>query len=448
MATSATSVHDVAQTRSIELREIHPASPNLDSSASKPDAVSETVIDTPAESRQKRNKGRLHYATLCWFMFLAGWNDGTAGPLIPRMQTVYHANYTIVSLIFVCACFGFLSGAFANIVLTPKLGFGKLMILGSLCQVTAYSLQAPGLPFPVFVIAYMINGVGLAFQDAQANGYVACYKRNPETKMALFHAVYGAGALCSPLVATRFAYIPHWSFHYLTSLGLALLNTVFLFLVFKLRTQDECLAEIGESAGESGSSQHSALRQVLTLRNVHLLALFILVYVGVEFTLGGWIVTYVIEMRGGGETAGYISSGFFGGLTVGRLALLWVNKLVGERRVLFFYALLAIGLEVIVWRVPSLVGNGVAVSLVGVLLGPMYPIVMNHSSRILPPWLLTGCIGWIAGFGQAGTALFPFITGAMASSVGISSLQPLLVAMMSFMIILWAIVPGEKPKLQ
>ena len=77
------------------------------------------------------------------------------------------------------------------------------------------------------------------------------------------------------------------------------------------------------------------------------------------------------------------------------------------------------------WFVPSLIGDAVAVSLVGVLLGPFYPITMNYAGRILPRWLLTGCIGWIAGFGQAGSAVLPFITGALASTVGIKSLQPL-----------------------
>ena len=27
----------------------------------------------------------------------------------------------------------------------------------------------------------------------------------------------------------------------------------------------------------------------------------------------GWIVTYVVDLRGGGPSSGYISSGFFGG---------------------------------------------------------------------------------------------------------------------------------------
>ncbi len=82
-------------------------------------------------------------------------------------------------------------------------------------------------------------------------------------------------------------------------------------------------------------------------------------------------------------------------------------------------------LELVVWLVPSLIGGAVAVSFVGVLLGPIYPIVMNHAGRVLPPWLLTGSIGWIAGFGQAGSAVLPFMTGAIASRTGIKSLQPL-----------------------
>lgn len=39
---------------------------------------------------------------------------------------------------------------------------------------------------------------------------------------------------------------------------------------------------------------------------------------------------------------------------------------------------------------PSLIGGGVAISIIGILLGPMYPIAMNHTARILPGWLLTG----------------------------------------------------------
>ena len=52
---------------------------------------------------------------------------------------------------------------------------------------------------------------------------------------------------------------------------------------------------------------------------------------------------------------------------------------------------------------------------------------MRHATKILPPYLLTGCLGWIAGFGQAGAAFIPFLTGAIASRSGIESLQPMYV---------------------
>ncbi|KAJ7267042.1 major facilitator superfamily domain-containing protein [Mycena haematopus] len=425
--------------------ELHPL-PKLSaepSSTPPKDATTVAAVSVP-EPRSKQHvfRERVQLFALYWCLFLAGWNDGTAGPLIPRIQQVYHVGFAVVSLIFVFACVGFIGGAMINVPLTDRLGFGKMLTLGSICQIIAYSLQAPAPPFPVFVLSFVINGVGVAIQDAQANGYVASLKHSPEIKMGLLHGAYGAGALASPLVATQFSQLRHWSFHYLASLGVAITNTVLLTFVFRLRTQDECLSLVGEAAGETSNSEHSTFRQILSTKTVHLIAFFILVYVGVEVTIGGWIVTYIIDVRGGGSSSGYVSAGFFGGLMTGRITLFWLNEKIGERRVLYLYSALAIGMELVVWLVPSLIGDAVAVSIVGVLLGPIYPITMNYTGRVLPRWLLTGSIGWIAGFGQAGSAVFPFITGAIASKTGIKALQPLLISMMSFMIVLWALVPG------
>lgn len=417
---------------------------------------------TPDSRLQKvhKHRARIQFAVMCFSLFMAGWNDGTTGPLLPRMQKVYHVGFAVVSLIFVFACLGFVTGATANVALTDRFGFGTVMVIGSVAQMIGYAIESSAPPFPAFVLGYAVNGFGMSLQDAGANGYVSCLSDNPETKMGIMHAVYGFGALCSPLVATQFSQLPRWSFHYLISLGIAFINTVLLAVVLRFRTQNECLAAIGEDLPQTGApgdgahmtggaandSSKSKYKQMFRLKELHLLALFIFIYVGIEVTVGGWIVTYVIEVRSGGASSGYISSGFFGGLTLGRVALLWVNKTVGERRVLFIYSLLAIGLELVVWLVPSLIGGAVAVSLVGVLLGPIYPIAMNHSGRVFPQWLLTGCIGWIAGIGQAGSAFLPFLTGLLASKEGILTLQPLLVSMMGAMVVLWAIVPGHAPR--
>ena len=101
---------------------------------------------------------------------------------------------------------------------------------------------------------------------------------------------------------------------------------------------------------------------------------------------------------------------------------------------MFVYAVLAIGwvyhipgtfLQLIsnvdrlvstIWLVLSLIGNALAVSVVGLLLGPIYLICMNEAMEVLLRGVLTGSIGtltplhvraltrgWIAGSGTAGS---------------------------------------------
>ena len=114
----------------------------------------------------------------------------------------------------------------------------------------------------------------------------------------------GVGALVSPLVATQFAQLPHWSFHFLTSLVVAIINVVFLTSVFKLKTQDggsisftsfhnlpalriAILIKNGQAPAETSTSHQSIMRQILGNKSVHLVAFFVLAYVGIEVTIGG-----------------------------------------------------------------------------------------------------------------------------------------------------------------
>ena len=107
------------------------------------------------------------------------------------------------------------------------------------------------------------------------------------------------------------------------------------------------MLEIGQAPDPSDAERDNGdnkYRQIFRLKEVHLLALFILIYVGVEVTLGGeyvcswpervynrswfmctgWTVTYIIKVRGGGSSSGYVSSGFFGGIfaTIARVLVL------------------------------------------------------------------------------------------------------------------------------
>ena len=50
-----------------------------------------------ASTPTTRRRARIQFITLCCTLFLAGWNDGTTGPLLPRIQSVYHVR--VLSLI-------------------------------------------------------------------------------------------------------------------------------------------------------------------------------------------------------------------------------------------------------------------------------------------------------------------------------------------------------------
>ncbi|KAF4620264.1 hypothetical protein D9613_001062 [Agrocybe pediades] len=398
-----------------------------------------STLLSPAQKRV----ATLQFLALCFSLFVLGWNDGSTGTLLPRIQEVYNVSYGTVSWIFAVLCMGAVLGGLFNMPLNDRLGFGKMIVLGAIFQGISFAAEACAPPFFFFVLTFFVGGLGMALQDAQANGFMATVKHDGEIKMGLLQAAYGAGALCAPLSATQFSQMTHWSFHYLVSLTLSLLNALFLLYVFRLKGQDDCLREAGEIIPEhiENTTESSKFAQMFSIRAVHVLALFLILYIGTEVTIGGWIVTFMLVERDGGAASGYVASGFFAGLTAGRVILIPVNQWLGEAKAVYLYTVLALFFQVIVWLVPSMIIGSIAVFCIGIVLGPMYPIVMRHSARVIPRSLVTGSIGWITAWGAAGSAILPFFTGALASHFGIISLQPYLVVMMIAMGATWLVVP-------
>ena len=75
-----------------------------------------------------------------------------------------------------------------------------------------------------------------------------------------------------------------------------------------------------------------ALATMPSARVTWLCALFLLGYVGAEVALGGWIVTFMIRVRHGARFAsGMTATGFWLGLTVGRVILGFVTPKIGEK---------------------------------------------------------------------------------------------------------------------
>ncbi|KAI9634044.1 major facilitator superfamily domain-containing protein [Dioszegia hungarica] len=421
------------------------------------------VLGRLKKDRPLPGKNELYLMIFAIFMvmFIVGWNDASQGPLLPLLQEYYQVDYVIISLIWIAIAVGVVAAAVSNVYLADILGFGLLTPLGAFVQSIGYVLMCWGGPYPIFVIAYIFAGLGMGWQDAQVNS-LAARMPHATTVMFMSHAVYGLGATVSPFVATAFVQrvTSRFYLYFTISLALALGTVVVLLLTFKGRSEDQIVGQRSEAraneekpkdvtmvpteSGEvadlevRGSSQK--LKAILSTPRAYFLAIYIFLYMGVEVTIGGWATTFLIEERGGNSSSGYVSSGFFGGLTVGRIVLIPVTNWLGHRKSVYIYTVIAIGLEFVVWFVPSLIGSALCFSLVGVAIGPMYPSCVMIITEVMPHDLHTGTIGFIACLGVVGSAIMPFITGAIADRHGVWVLQPLMVALLAASMGMWFFV--------
>jgi fucose permease len=116
-------------------------------------------------------------------------------------------------------------------------------------------------------------------------------------------------------------------------------------------------------------------------------AIFLLIYVGIEVSIGGWVVTFMLRVRRASPYAsGATATGFWGGITVGRIVLGFVTARVfkTEKHAVATYMALAVALQLMFWLIPQKVVSSVMAGLLGVCLGPLFPAAVVTLTKLLP----------------------------------------------------------------
>lgn len=86
------------------------------------------------------------------------------------------------------------------------------------------------------------------------------------------------------------------------------------------------------SNSKGDNRMKEALIRLPHARVTWLCAIFLLGYVGIEVALGGWIVKFMLEVRDGEDFgSGMVATGFWMGITVGRIVLGFVTPRLGEK---------------------------------------------------------------------------------------------------------------------
>lgn len=191
------------------------------------------------------------------------------------------------------------------------------------------------------------------------------------------------------------------------------------------------------------ASEKSRTREALSNKVTWLVAIFLLGYVGVEVSLGGWLVTFMLRVRNGGDfESGLVVTGFWLGLTIGRVVLGFVTGRIGEKLAITIYLGLSMAFELMFWLIPSFISSAIFAGLLGFFLGPLFPAAIVEAAKLLPRHLHVSAIGFAAAFGGGGAALFPFAVGAIAQAKGVEVLQPIALALIVAILVIWCLLPG------
>ena len=283
-------------------------------------------------------------------------------------------------------------------------------------------------------------GLGNGWLDSAWNAWIG-NMQNANELLGFLHGAYGLGATIGPLIATTMvtkANLPWWYFYYVM-IGAAAAELVLSVASFWGATGKVHRESLQPSQG----GKHTTTRQVLKNPITWLVSLFLLGYVGAEVSLGGWIVLFMLKVRQAENfAAGMTVTGFWLGITVGRVILGFITGRIGEKLAITAYLALSIALQILYWLVPNFYASALFVGFLGFFLGPLFPAAIVSATKLLPNDYHVSAIGFAAAFGGGGAALFPFAVGAIAQSRGVEVLQPIVLAILVFITLMWWCLPG------
>jgi fucose permease len=331
-----------------------------------------------------------------------------------------------------------------------RLGRAKTLAVGQIMMICGYIAIVCAAPFPVIVLSFFLIGVGLSINNAMGNIFCGSLQ-NSTTMLGAAHGCYGIGGTIGPLIATAMvtATSAQWNHYYFLPGGLIGVSLFFASWSFWDYEGDIDRGNglVREAEQAQSDSQILGMLTTLKLRVVLLGAIFIFAYQGAEVSISGWVISFLIVTRNGNPSSvGYVTAGFWAGITIGRFVLTAPAHKIGEKLFVYIVTAGAGIFQLLVWWVPHIIGDAISLAIVGLLLGPVYPCAaavfmrsMNRKERI-------SGIGVISAFGSSGGAAAPFTTGILAQAFGTWVLHPIAIGLFVLMLICWYTMPSVRKR--
>lgn len=398
------------------------------------------------------------YISGCCWTFMCGFADGAIGSLLPSIESYYSVSYSIVSMIWLGNSVGFILVAVCSSVISKHLTIHSSVSLCTIFQGVQFAIVLSGTKFPAIVFGFFVGGIGTALGLSQHNLFYSRFDR-ASVLLGIFHGCYGIGATLGPFVATiMLSHKIKWHYFYGVLLGLAVFNTIFVSWAYTGTVEDiksfdlanesiemDDLNKRGEIAQDPpATSEVKEFWLAVKLVRTWLLSLFVFFYQGAEVGFGSWTVTFLLDYRHSNpDTTGYVTSGFWAGVTLSRLILTPLCvRFLGNRRSIILLSIATVVFDIFTWQIRNVVGAAVFASLVGVAIGPSYPLMVGMVTKVLPRKVQVISMTIMTAFGSSGGALFPFLIGLVSQFTGTYVMHPICITLMSLMLITWVCLPN------
>jgi fucose permease len=158
-------------------------------------------------------------------------------------------------------------------------------------------------------------------------------------------------------------------------------------------------------------------------------------YAGVEYAVGLWAASLLVESRGlSHQTAGVWVGMYYASITVGRFATGLVSDRVGNR----FLVRLGLALATVGGMLLSIrpMSGAALVGLLCLGLGfaPVYPCLVHETPRRFEPELARSVIGFQVGAAYVGGPILPALVGLIAARWGLESVPACIVGLVALVV--------------
>jgi fucose permease len=369
---------------------------------------------------------------------LIGVTAGVSGVLLPAQIVDYGVGQAAIGASFFSSGAGFLLSGLNSGAPMAHFGIRAVVVAGAGAYAVAALCLAAHPPFALFVAVQVLSGLGTGLLESALNAYLADLPASA-ARLSRLHAFFGLGALAGPLIAVWLLRVVDWP---VVWLGLGAVSVALLAGLcrwYPARRPDPAIAAV-----DSAGLLPTALRQP----TVVLAAVFLAVYVGLELSVGNWGFSMLVGGRGmTALLAGYIVSGFWLGLTLGRFLIGPFAARVGATTVGVTFTCLSatVGVSLLVWLLPGGAATSAGLVLLGFCLGPIFPSTMALAPNLTEARLVSTAIGVANGVSVVGGAVLPWLAGTMVQVSGARTLLPFVFALALLQLGVWRLITVRIP---